>query len=430
MSKRMKIDVLAIGGGGREDALIWKLHQSPLVGKIFAAPGNPGIAKFATRVDIPVTNIDVLVEFTREHNIGLTVVGPEGPLGLGIVDAFLTAGLKIFGPTKEWARLELSKVFSKELLWKHGIPTAAGKICSNVDEADEYIDSQPVPIVVKPDGGTEGKGVRVCKTHEEAKAHVRKIIVEHAYASTGDTGKQVIVEECLVGREASVTILTDGNLFVELATSEDHKQAFDGDDGLMSGGMGAYSPSTIADSHAETIRTKIIQPLVDVCSGFQGVMYIALMITKDGPKVLEINVRFGDPETQVILPRMKSDLVPILLQIAEGDLQIAEINWDPRPCVCVVLVSGCYPESGYPKGELISGIEGAEKLEGVTVFQAGTKRNATGQLVTNGGRVLAVSAMAANLAATIELAYKATWMIRFTSRRCRSDIAKRPAAWG
>lgn len=425
MSVRTKIDVLVIGSGGRESALVRKLWQSPLVGKIFAAPGNPGIAKFATCIDIPVTNIQALVEFAREHNIGLTVVGPEGPLGLGIVDAFLAAGLKIFGPTKDWARLELSKVFAKNLLWEHGIPTAVGKICSSVEEAYDYIENQPLPVVVKPDGGTEGKGVKICMTHEEAYEHVRKIMVEHTYASTGDTGEQVIIEKCLKGCEASITVLTDGKLFVEMATSEDHKQAYDYDDGPMSGGMGAYSPSTIADSHAETIRTKIIEPLVAACPGFSGVMYIALMITEDGVYVLEINARFGDPETQVILPRLKSDLLPILLQIAEGDLQTTEIEWDPHPCVAVVSVSGCYPESGYPKGEVISGIEDAEQLKDVWVFQAGTKQDEGGRLVTNGGRVLAVSAMAADLAATIKLAYKGTWMIRFTSRRCRSDIAQR-----
>jgi phosphoribosylamine--glycine ligase len=425
------MNVFIIGGGGRESALALKISQSSLVDKIYAAPGNPGIRQFATCVDIPVNNISDLVTFAKEKGIGLTIVGPEGPLDNGIVDAFRAEGLVIFGPTAEQAQLEMSKVFCKKLLWEHGIPTADGDICLSVAEADAAIDSRSLPVVVKPDGGTEGKGVKVCQTREEAKAHVRKIMVKHAYAKTGDTGKQVIIEECLIGREASITVLTDGNKFVELATSEDHKQAFDNDKGPMSGGMGAYSPSAIADKHAETIRKDIIEPLVKALPGFRGVVYIALMITADGPKVLEVNVRFGDPEAQVVLPRMKTDLVEILLQIAQGDLQITKIEWDPCFCVCVVSVSGCYPESGYPKGNVITGIKDAEALDNVIVFQAGTQEGTgenEGELVTSGGRVLGVSALAPDMSSAIELAYTGTGKIKFASQRVRKDIGQRPAA--
>ena len=427
------MDVLVIDGGGRGHALAWKIDQSPLADRVFVAPGNPGIAKFATCVPIPVTDIGALLQFAKDNDIGLTVVGPEGPLGLGIVDAFQTESLAIFGPRQSEVWLELSKVLCKEMLWRNGIPTANGDICSSVEKADAVIDSHfdrsSEPIVLKPDGGTEGKGVKVCQTRGEAKAHIRKIMVEHAYAKTGDTGEQVLIEEFLVGREASVTVLTDGNLWVELSTSEDHKQRFFGDQGLMTGGMGAYSPSAFADGCAETIRTEIIEKLVAACPGYQGVLYIALMITKDGPKVLEINNRFGDPETQVVLPRMKSDLVPILWQIATGDLQITEIEVDPRPCVCVVSVSGCYPESGYPKNEVITGIEDAQARANVVVFQAGTKNGEEeneGKVVTNGGRVLAVSAMDSDLSSTIKLAYAGTRDITFESQEFRNDIAQRP----
>jgi len=419
------MDVLVIGGGGREHALIWKISQSPLVDEIYVAPGNPGIAELATRVDISIKDIGALIAFAREKGVGLTVVGPEDPLGAGIVDAFAQAGLVIFGPNQIEAQLELSKVFCKQLLWNHGIPTADGDICSSAEEADTAIDRRALPIVVKPDGGTEGKGVRICQTREEAKAHVRKIMVEHAYEKTGDTGEQVIIEDCLVGREASITVLTDGTFYVELPTSEDHKQGYDGDEGPMSGGMGAYSPSAIAEERAETIRTDIVEPLVVACPNFRGVLYIALMITEDGPKVLEINVRFGDPEVQVVLPRIKTDLVPILLQIAQGELTTTEIEVDSHPCVCVVSVSGCYPESGYPDGEVISGIEAAQALEGVTVFQAGTRTDGD-DLVTNSGRVLNVSAVGKDMPEAIRLAYSGTKAISFESQRFRTDIGQRP----
>ncbi|MAF13786.1 MAG: phosphoribosylamine--glycine ligase [Parcubacteria group bacterium] len=426
-----KLNVLVIDGGGRGHVLAWKIAQSPMVDKVFAAPGNPGIAKFATCVPINVTDIEALVKFVQENDIGLTVVGPEGPLDAGIVDAFQSAGLTIFGPRQSEVWLEMSKVRCKQLLQQHGIPTAKANICVSIGAVPAAIDLIGLPVVVKPDGGTEGKGVKICQTKEEAMAHARKIMVEHAYQTTGDSGNAVLIEECLVGREASIIVLTDGNLFVELPTSEDHKPREDGDKGDMTGGMGAYSPSPAADELAEVIRRDIIQKLVDACPGFTGVLYIALMITANGPKVLEVNVRFGDPEAQVVLPRVKTDLVPIFLQIAKADLQITEIEVDEQPCVAVVSVSGCYPASGYPKGKVIAGIEKAEARENVLVFQAGTKDGEgdnEGKVVTNGGRVLAVSAMADDIPEAIKLAYEGTSDISFEAQGFRTDIAQRPAA--
>lgn len=426
-----RMSVLVVGGGGREAALVWKIRQSHLVGGIYAAPGNPGMAKYATCIDIAVTDIAALVAFAKRHNIGLTIVGPEGPLGLAIVDAFEAESLKIFGPTKVQAQLELSKVYCKQLLWDNDIPTAPGSICLSVEEAERAIDSASLPIVVKPDGCTEGKGVKICHTRDEAKVHVRSIMVDHIYAKTGDAGEKVVLEEFLEGPEASITVLTDGKNYIELATSEDHKQREDGDRGLMTGGMGAYSPSVIADALAAVIRTEIIEKLVRACPSYRGVLYVALKLTKDGPKVLEINCRFGDPETQVILPRMKADIVPIFWQIASGKLEMTfgtavPVEWDSRPCVCVASVSGRYPESGYPKGEVITGIEAVEVMTDTIVFQAGTKQ-AGDQLVTNGGRVLCVSALGSSLDEAISRAYQGTKLIHFKSQEYRTDIARRSA---
>ena len=427
------IKALVLGGGGRETALAWKLAQSSIVRTVYVLPGNPGVEDFAVRVEADEVNphdVAAIVAFAKHYDIWLTVVGPEGLLALGVVDAFRAAGLRIIGPTQDQAALELSKVYCKELLWHHGIPTADGNICSSVEEAEAAIDRRPLPTVVKPDGCTEGKGVKICRTHAEAKAHVRAIMVDHIYQPTGDTGKQVIIEEHLVGREASVTVLMDGRSYVEFATSEDHKQRFNGDRGPMTGGMGAYSPSPMADAQAEVTRHYIIEPLIAACPDFLGILYIALMITKDGPKVLEINVRFGDPETQVILPRLQSDLGVIFWNAAYGNLHCVtarNLEWDPCPCVCVVSVSGCYPEPGYPKGEIITGIEEARALDGVTVFQAATKYGSNRCLVTNGGRVVGVSALAEAMPAAIALAYEGTHQIQFASQSYRTDIGRRRA---
>jgi len=417
--------VLLIGSGGREHALAWKIAQSPLVTKLFCAPGNAGIAGVAECVDLPAHEVQALLKFARREKIGLTVVGPEAPLVAGLVDRFEASGLPVFGPSQRAAELEGSKVFAKHILRKHAIPTAHYDVFETVDAAEEHLRKAPLPLVVKADGLAAGKGVMVCQTREEALDAIAQIMKERLF---GDAGNRVVVEECLLGEEASILALTDGRTIVPLPSSQDHKRIHDNDEGPNTGGMGAYSPApVITEEQAARIERDILVPIVHAMNAedrrYKGVVYAGVMMTDDGPKVLEFNVRFGDPETQPILARLKGDLVPVLKAIAEGNLQKAELEWDPRPAVCVVMASGGYP-GHYEKGKAISGLDAAAALDDVAVFHAGTALK-DGKVVTAGGRVLGVTALGADIRAAIARAYEAVKLIRFEGAHYRTDIGAR-----
>jgi phosphoribosylamine--glycine ligase len=417
--------VLVVGQGGREHALVWKLAQSPIVSKVFCAPGNAGTAVDGVNVDIGATNINGLVKFAKDEGIGLTVVGPEAALVAGIVDAFEAADLKIFGPSRLAAELEGSKVFAKELLRQSTIPTAEAQIFSDPEAAEGYIaDREEVRLVVKADGLAAGKGVTVCKTKAVALDAIQRIMRQKEF---GDAGKRVIIEEMLDGEEASILALTDGNTIVPLETAQDHKAAFDDDLGPNTGGMGAYSPAPlITPSLMDQIIGQILVPTIHTMKKrsrpFKGVLYAGLMITHQGPKVLEFNTRFGDPEAQPLLMRLKTDLAQLLLAIAEGKLgQLPALEWDPRPAVCVVMASAGYP-GDYQKGFVIRGLEEAAKLPYVKVFHAGTElRN--GQAVTTGGRVLGITALGDDIVDAKLRAYQAVKCIRWEGAWCRHDIS-------
>ena len=367
--------ILVIGSGGREHALVWKISQSKLVDKIFCAPGNGGISKQAECIDIKVEDIPQLLDFAKKEKIDLTVVGPEAPLALGIVDEFQARGLRIFGPNKKAAQLEASKVFAKELMIKYGVPTARCKIFDNPEGAKRYIEKIGAPCVVKTDGLAQGKGAIVSKTIDEARQAVTSIMQEKIF---GDSGNRVIVEDCLEGQEASIIVITDSQEVIALASSQDHKRIFDGDKGSNTGGMGAYSPAPIVTPELfKEILEKVVYQTIDglVKEGidYKGALYAGIMITKEGPKVLEFNVRFGDPENQAIMPRLKSDLLEVMLATSEGKLsRIRTLDWDSRACVCVVCASGGYP-GNYKKGKEIFGLDEVAKMEDVIVFHAGTK---------------------------------------------------------
>ncbi len=413
--------VLVVGSGGREHALVWKLSQSPHVKEVFAAPGNPGMAQLGKCIDIPPLNIEGLAAFAEEEGIDLTIVGPEAPLVAGIVDEFQKRGLNIFGPSKEAARLEGSKAFSKEKMKKFGVPTADFKVFSNPEEAKAYIKEKGAPIVVKADGLAAGKGVVVAQSVEEALEAVDRIMVEKIFGSAGD---KVVVEDCLTGEEASYLVITDGERFIPLATAQDHKAVFDGDKGPNTGGMGAYSPAPILSREMEKeVQEKVIKPILRGMASegtpFRGILYAGLMITSKGPKVLEFNVRFGDPEAQAILRRLESDLFEVCMSAIEGKL-VDSLKWIPETSICVVLASKGYPGK-YEKGKEISGIEEAEKLDSVVVFHAGTAIK-NGKLVTNGGRVLNVTALGKDIVEARENVYKAVEKIHFDGMHFRNDI--------
>lgn len=415
--------ILVVGGGGREHALVWKIAQSKHAKKIYAAPGNPGIAELAECVDIPATDIKNLLGFARENKIDLTVVGPEAPLVEGMADIFRKEGLKIFGPTKDGAQLEGSKGFAKELMRANAIPSARYERFNTYNAALEYVKGAGLPMVVKADGLAAGKGVTVCRTREQAIEAVDFAMKERIFKEAGDT---VIIEEYLEGEEASIICLTDGHTIASLETSQDHKPAFDGDKGPNTGGMGAYSPAPIVTKQVyELTESEIILPTIHALKmhdiSYRGVVYVGLMISENQPEVLEYNVRFGDPETQPLMVRLKSDLVEIMLATAEGKLDKAKIDWDPRAAVCVVLASGGYPGK-YEKGKEISGIEEANKDKDVVVFQAGTAR-VDGKLVTAGGRVLGVTALGKGIREAREKAYEAVDKIHFDGMHYRRDIA-------
>lgn len=417
--------VLIVGSGGREHSLAWKIAQSPHVSKIFCAPGNPGISELAECVDIAVDQIDLLREFAVKENIDLTVVGPEAPLVDGIVDVFAEYNLKVFGPDRKAAILEDSKVFSKRLLRKHGIPTADFKCFDDYKQAMRYVMSKEAPMVVKADGLSKGKGVFVCKTNNEAQVAVDSIMKDRIF---GDAGNQVVIEECLTGEEVSLLAFTDGRTIVSMESSQDHKTIYDGDKGPNTGGMGAYSPVSIMNSMLyRRVEKDILVPTVHAMNKegrpYKGVIYIGLMITSAGPMVLEFNVRFGDPEAQVILPRMKSDIVPIMLATISGELDKTVLEWHSQASVCVVMASGGYPDH-YDIGKEITGLDSLKGRDDIYVFHAGT-RSVNGKIVTSGGRVLNVVACGDGIKNAQKKAYDAVDNIAFEGAHYRKDIADR-----
>jgi phosphoribosylamine--glycine ligase len=417
--------VLIIGGGGREHALAWKIAQSALVDKIYCAPGNPGTAELGENVDLAVDDIAGLCSFATDNAIDLTVVGPELPLTLGIVDLFKSEGLAIFGPSKAAAQLEGSKGFSKDLMAKYGIVTAAYASFSERAAAVAYVKEQGAPIVVKVDGLAAGKGVILAQTEQEAIDAIDDILVRKIFGAAGDA---VVIEEFLTGEEASFFAFTDGKNVLPLASAQDHKQIFDGDKGPNTGGMGAYSPApVVTDSLYKRIVAEVVQPTIDGMAAegcpYCGILFIGLMIENDDFKVLEFNARFGDPEAQPLLMRMKSDLVPVLLDCARGELTTKQLEWYERAAVCVVMAAGGYPAS-YAKGDAISGIDVANALDGVRVFHAGTAA-VNGQIVTAGGRVLGVTGWGDDVAMAIEKAYAGTEVISWSGAQMRSDIGQK-----
>lgn len=420
--------VLVVGGGGREHTLVWKIGRSPLVKKIFCAPGNAGIAGLAECVNIGADDIDKLLKFAKKEKIDLTVVGPEAPLVEGIADRFNEQGLKIFGPSADAAMLEGSKGFAKKFMGRFDIPTGTFQIFSDADEAIEFIRDMGAPIVVKADGLAAGKGVTVAFDEEEAIKAVKQCITGGAF---GRAGHRVVLEEYLEGEEATVLAFTDGKIYLTMPSSQDHKAIYDGDKGPNTGGMGAYSPAPVVTADVmQRIEDEIIRPTIDGlreddCE-YRGVLYFGLMITDSGPKVIEYNVRFGDPETQAVLARLKSDIVPILLACAEGDLGGAEVEWSEDVAVCVVLASRGYPGK-YEKGKPISGLDKAGDVSDAIVFHAGTTAK-DGKIVTNGGRVLGATALGADIPSAIERAYECADAIKFAGKYCRTDIGKKAVA--
>lgn len=416
--------VLVIGSGGREHALVWKISQSPLVDNIYCAPGNAGIGQLAECVAIKADDLDGLLDFALQHEIGLTVVGPEVPLTMGIVDKFQENGLKIFGPSGKAAEIEGSKTFAKDLMAKYGIPTAKYGTFTDAAEAKAFLTEVGLPCVVKADGLAAGKGVLICETREEAETAIADILVDNKF---GNAGSRVVVEEFLTGQEVSMLAFSDGKTIVPMVSSQDHKRIWDGDKGLNTGGMGAYSPAPIytPDVHAMVVPQVLeatIAAMEQEGRPFAGILYAGLMLTADGPKVLEFNARFGDPETQAVLPRLKSDLVEIFLAIIDGRLHEMHIEWYEEAAVCVVIASGGYPETS-DKGRVITGLEEAAAT-GAIVFHAGTKET-DGNIVTNGGRVLGISALGKDIAAAIANAYKGVEAIKFENMQYRTDIGKK-----
>jgi phosphoribosylamine--glycine ligase len=414
--------VLVVGSGGREHTLVWKLKQSPQVKSLYCAPGNGGIAQCASCVPIGADDIPALVEFARSERIDLTVVGPEAPLCAGVADAFKDAGLRVFGPTARAARVEGSKIFAKELMTHYKLPTAPYRIFDEADEAAEYVKRVGAPIVVKADGLAAGKGVIVCATEDEALAALDRTMRRHAFGTAGD---RVLVEKKLEGEEASVLAFVSGESFVLMESSQDHKPIFDGDKGPNTGGMGACSPAPVVNRRAwERIRTEIFERVVAGMAAdgldYHGVLYAGLMMTDEGPQVLEFNVRFGDPENQALMPRLEDDLVDVLESVIDDRLEGTELCWASSAAVCVVMASGGYPGS-YEKGKPITGLDDVAGDPNVVVFHAGTRLDGD-RLVTAGGRVLGVTARGRTLEAAIETAYNAVEMIQFDGAYYRRDI--------
>lgn len=426
--------VLVIGSGGREHALVWKIARSPLVKKVYCAPGNPGIGRLAENVALKADDLSGLLEFAKKEGIDLTVVGPELPLSLGIVDLFEENGLKIFGARKNAALIEASKAFSKDLMKKYHVPTAAYEVFTEVAPAVAFLDTLGLPVVIKADGLAAGKGVIIARTRDEAVAAVQDMLSGNAF---GEAGSRVVIEEFLRGEEASFLAFTDGRNIIPLASAQDHKAVFDGDTGPNTGGMGAYSPAPVVTPAVhEKVMTEIMRRTVDGMAAegrpYRGVLYAGLMIDGESVKTLEFNARFGDPECQPLLVRMKSDIVPVLLATAEGDISAIELEWHDKAAVCVVMAAGGYPGE-YRKGDVISGLETAAAMEDLFVFHAGTAEK-DGKFVTNGGRVLGVTALGASVKEAIDRAYAGVSAITWNGVHYRTDIGKkalgRPAASG
>ncbi|MFH0730549.1 MAG: phosphoribosylamine--glycine ligase [Pseudomonadota bacterium] len=417
--------VLVIGGGGREHALVWKIAQSAKVKKIYCAPGNAGIAGLATCVPISADDNRALLEFAKKETIDLTVVGPEGPLSTGIVDAFEAEGLRVFGASKKAAEIEASKSFAKNLMVKYGIPTAAGRSFTSFKQAESYVRDTGAPIVVKADGLAAGKGVVVCATIKEAVEALEDIMVKKSF---GDAGKMVLVEECLAGEEASFLAFTDGKTVLPLPSSQDHKAVFDNDRGPNTGGMGAYSPAPVVDRiMRDKIMKEVMVPTVRAMAAegrpYKGVLYAGLMIDRDRIRVLEFNGRFGDPEAQPLLMRLKSDIVEIMEAVIDGRLDACKLDIDLRASVCVVMAAGGYP-GAYKKGLPISGIEKVQRMKDVVVFHAGTGI-ANNKVVANGGRVLGVTALGDTVQDAIRKAYQAVSKISWEKVHYRKDIGEK-----
>ena len=417
--------VLLVGGGGREHALAWKLAQSPRLARLVAAPGNPGVGRHAECAPVRDNEIDDLVALAKRESADLVVVGPELPLSLGLADRLREAGLAVFGPSRAAARLESSKVFAKDLMARYGIPTARFEIFRDAAAARRFCRELGAPLVVKADGLAAGKGAIVCRTLEEADGALRLCLEEGAF---GAAGRTVVVEEFMEGEEASFFVVTDGTFALPFQAAQDHKTIFDGDRGPNTGGMGAYSPAPVMDAAAERrVMDEIVTPTIAAMAKegapYAGVLYVGLMITKDGPRVVEFNCRFGDPECQAILPRLDEDILPVFDAVARGRRLPASLRWRPESSVCVVLASRGYPAA--PKvGDPISGLDDAGALPGVNVFHAGTARR-DGGLVTAGGRVLGVQALGPDIRSAVARAYEAVDRIRFDGMQWRSDIGQR-----
>ena len=416
--------ILVIGNGGREHAMVWKIAQSKKVKDIYIAPGNAGTALLGENIDIDVLDIEGLVNFAKEKNIDLTIVGPEAPLVEGIVDCFQEAGLRIFGPNKAAAQLEGSKVFSKNLMKKYDIPTAEYQTFTDPKEAITYIEEKGAPIVVKAEGLAAGKGVIVAEDISEAIEAVKQILVNEQF---GQAGAEIVVEEYLEGEEATILAFVDGETILPMLPSQDHKPAYDNGEGPNTGGMGAYAPAPLVDEDLlEKVKQEIlipsIQALISEGITYKGILYTGLMIKDGQAKVLEYNVRFGDPETQVVLPLLESDLVNIIEAIIDGRLKEEKLSWYDKKSLCVVMASGAYPIS-YEKGKEISNIDKAEEIEDLIVFQAGTEMK-EGKLLTAGGRVLAATALGDNFKESFDKAYQAVDKISFADAHYRSDIGK------
>ena len=416
--------VLIVGSGGREHAIAWSVAKSPKVDKIYCAPGNAGIAEFAECVNIKAMEFDKLVAFAKENAIDLTIIGMDDPLVGGVVDAFESEGLRVFGPRKNAAIIEGSKAFSKDLMKKYKIPTAAYENFTDPDEAIKYLETAKMPIVLKADGLALGKGVLICNTLEEAKEGVKTLMLDKQF---GDAGNEIVIEEFMTGREVSVLAFCDGKTIKCMTSAQDHKRAKDGDQGLNTGGMGTFSPSPFYNDEVEAFCEKYVyQSTIDAMASegrpFTGILFTGLMITEDGPKVLEYNARFGDPEAQVVLPRMKNDIIDVMEACIDGKLSDVELEFEDNAAVCVVLASDGYPEK-YDKGFEIKGLDTFKDKDGHYVFHAGTKFDGD-KIVTNGGRVLGVVAKGENLKAARANAYKATEWIDFANKYKRNDIGK------
>ena len=416
--------VLIVGSGGREHAIAFSVSKSPKVEKIYCAPGNAGIAGVAECVDIKAMEFDKLADFACENSIDLTIVGMDDPLVGGIVDVFEAKGLRIFGPRKNAAIIEGSKVFSKDLMKKYNIPTAAYESFDDADAAKEYLMTCNYPIVLKADGLALGKGVLICKTKDEALEGVKTLMQDKQF---GNAGNSIVIEEFLTGREVSVLCYCDGTHIKPMTSAQDHKRAKDNDEGLNTGGMGTFSPTPFYDAEAQAFCEKyVFQPTMDAMKkegrDFVGILFVGLILTSDGPKVLEYNARFGDPEAQVVLPRMKTDIITVMDACIDGKLDEVELEFEDNAAVCVVLASDGYPES-YEKGKPITGLENFDGKEGYYVFHSGTRFD-NGNIVTNGGRVLGITAKGDNLVEARKNAYEALNWVDFSNKYMRSDIGK------